>query len=122
MHIPQIDNISAGYIFAYDAKTGEVLWTHEKMVEVIRGREACPTRVTAMEREQVRDEAARVFPDRRVEALIAPEGFALRENVRVSVDPKKKILKELQDEAPSLAARFAKFNQGDASQSERSPT
>jgi hypothetical protein len=110
MNIPQIDNISAGYVFAYDAKTGEVIWTHEKMVEMIRGREACPTRITDMEREQVRNEAARVFPDRKVEALIAPEGFALRENVRVSVHPRKKILMELEDEVPSLATRFANFN------------
>lgn len=110
MNTPQIDNLSAGYVFAYDAMTGEVLWTHEKIVEVSREREACPIRITEMERDQVEAEAGRVFPDRKIESLIAPEGFALRENTRMSVDPKKKILVELEAEIPRLVDRFSEFN------------
>jgi hypothetical protein len=110
MNTSQIDNVSAGYVFAYDAKSGEVLWTHEKIVEVIQGREACPIRITEMECDQVKAEASRVFPNRKIEALIAPEGFALRENTRMSVDPKKKILVELEEDIPRLADRFSEFN------------
>jgi hypothetical protein len=102
-----IDNVSAGYVFVYDAKTGDLLWTHEKIVEVIRGREERPTRITEAECEQVRAEAGRVFRGREVKALTAPEGFALRENMRISVDPDKKTLREIPDERRSLADRFA---------------
>jgi hypothetical protein len=107
MNIPQIDNVSAGYVFAYDARTGEVLWTHEKIVEVSRGCPERPARITDMECEEIRAEAAKVFLGRRVEALIAPEGFALGENVRITVDPDKRSLRESCYELPSLAERFA---------------
>ena len=110
INTPQIDNVSAGYVFAYDAKTGDVLWTHQKLVEVIRGREECPKQITEAEAEQVRAEAARVFRNREVKVLIAPEGFALSENVRIVVDPEKKILREIPDEPRSLAERFADFS------------
>jgi hypothetical protein len=40
-------------------------------------------------------------------ALIAPEGFALRENVRLAVDPAKKYLREIPDEPRNVADRFA---------------
>lgn len=110
MNTPRIDNVSAGLVFAYDAKTGDVLWTHEKIVEVIREREECRTRITEAECEQVRAEAARVFRGREVKALIAPEGFALRENVRISVDAAKKTVYEIPDEPRSLADRFVEFS------------
>ena len=102
-----IDNVSAGYVFVYDAKTGDVLWTHEKLVEVIRGCNERPTRITDAECEQVRAEAARVFPSLKLKALIAPDGFALRENVRISVEPGTKVLCEVPEEPRSLADRFA---------------
>ena len=111
MNTPQIDNVSAGYVFAYDAKTGDVLWTHEKIVEVIHGQDEPPLRITEAECEQVRAEAAQVFRGREVEALIAPEGFALRENMRISVDPDNKTLREIPDEPGSIAARFADFSE-----------
>jgi hypothetical protein len=109
MSTEQIDNVSAGHVFVYDAKTGNVLWTHEKVVEVIPGREEYPTRITEAECEEVRAQAARVFRGREVKALIAPEGFAPGENVRISVDPEKKTLREIPDEPRSLADRFAEF-------------
>jgi hypothetical protein len=109
MTMPQIDNVSAGYVFAYDAKTGDVLWTHEKIVEVIRGREDYPVRLTDADCEQVRTEAARVFRGREVKALIAPEGFTLAENVRVKVDPDKRTLHTIRDEGTTLADRFASY-------------
>ncbi len=111
MHTPEIDNVSAGYVFVYDAKTGDVLWTHEKIVEVIRGREERPIRITDAECEQVRAEAAHIFKGREVKALIAPEGFALRENVRLAVDPAKKYLREMPDEPRSVADRFAEHEE-----------
>lgn len=111
MNTPNIDNVSAGYVFAYDVKTGDVLWTDEKIVEVISGRERRPTRNTEAECEQVRVEAAQVFRGREVEALIAPEGFAPGENVRVSVEPSTKGLRLIPDEPRSLADRFADYPQ-----------
>lgn len=110
MNTPQIDHVSAGYVFVYDAKTGDVLWTHEKLVEVVRGREERAARMTEAECEQVRTEAARVFRGRDVKALIAPEGFALRENVRISVDASRGSLREIPDELPGLADRFKEFS------------
>jgi hypothetical protein len=62
-----------------------------------------------MEPDQVEAEAGRVFPDRNIDSLIAPEGFALRENTRISVDPRKKILVELEAEVPRLVDRFSEF-------------
>jgi hypothetical protein len=109
MNPPPIDNVSAGFIFAYDAKTGEVVWTHEKLVEIIRGRGECPARLTEPEREQVRAEAARLFPDRQIEALTAPDGFALSENVKISIDPRTKIIREEPAERRTLAERFRDF-------------
>ncbi len=103
MNAPKCDYVSAGYVFAYDAKSGEVLRTHETIVEVIQGSDERPTRITDAECEQVRSEVARVFPGREVEALIAPEGFALGENVRLSVDPGNKVVCVVPDEPPSLA-------------------
>jgi hypothetical protein len=111
MHKPQIDNVSAGYVIAYDAKGGDVLWVHEKIVEVIRGREERPIRISEAEREQVRVEAGQVFRGRAVEVLIAPQGFALRENVRISVDPDTKVLREIPDDPQGLAERFAEFDE-----------
>ena len=111
MNTPNIANVSAGYVFAYDAKTGDVLWTDEQIVEVISGREKRTTRITEAECEQIRAEAAQVFRGREVEALIAPEGFAPGENVRVSVEPSTKALRVIPDEPRSLADRFADYPQ-----------
>ncbi len=107
MSTPKIDNVCAGYIFAYDAETGDLLWTHEKTVEVTRGEEEYPTPITEAECEKIRVETAGVFRDRKVEALISPEGFTLRENVQISVDLDKKILLEQEDEVPGLVDRFS---------------
>lgn len=112
MHAQQIDNVSAGYVFAYDDASGEVLWTHEKIVEVVRGQEACTIRISAAECEQIRVEAARVFRGRKVKALISPEGFALGENTRITVDPKTQVLQEHNEATPTLSERFATFNRG----------
>lgn len=116
MSTPQIDNVSAGYVFAYDDSTGEVLWTHEKIVEVNRGQDVCTIRITASECEQVRVGAARVFRGRKVKAMIAPEGFALSENMRITVDPKTQMLHEHKNVETSLSERFTTFDHGAAPQ------
>jgi hypothetical protein len=107
MSEPQFDNVSVGYVFVYDGTTGDVLWTHERIVEVIRGLEERPTRITEAECERVRVEAAHVFRGRDVRALIAYEGFALRDNSRIVVDPETKSLREIADEPGNLADRFS---------------
>lgn len=103
MNAARFDFVSAGYVFAYDAKSGEVLRTHEKSVEVIDGCEERPPRITEAECEQVRAEVARDFPGREVDALITPEGFALRENVLLSVDPGNKVVREVPGDPPGRA-------------------
>lgn len=107
MGMPEIDNVSAGYVFVYDDKTGDVLWTHEKIVEVIRGAPGRPARISDAECEQVRADAARIFRGREVKAVVAPEGFTVRENVRIAVDPAKRTLREIAEEPRSFADRFA---------------
>jgi len=109
MSMPQIDNVSAGYVFVYDGETGDVLWTHEKIVEVIRGAPGRPARISDAECEHVRASAARIFRRREVKAVVAPEGFTVRENVRMSVDPAKQTLREIEDEPRSFADRFTDF-------------
>ena len=109
MGMPQIDNVSAGYVFVYDHETGDVLWTHEKIVEVVRGAPGRPARISQAECEHVRADAARIFRGREVRAVIAPEGFTVRESVRISVDPAKHTLREIADEPRSFADRFADF-------------
>lgn len=107
MSARRIDNVSAGYVFVYDAKTGDVLWTHEKIVEMVRGCEDRPTSLTEAECERVRAEAARVFKGKEVKALIAPDGFVPAENARVRIDPDKKVPYAVAAETRSFAARFA---------------
>lgn len=109
MSIMKINNVSAGYIFAYDADTGAVIWTHEKYVEVVHGQKERPPRITEAECQEIKIEAARVFKNRKVEALIAPEGFTLDENERISVDSERKTLHKTADETRSLADRFADY-------------
>ena len=111
MSITQIDNVSAGYVFAYDANTGDVLWTHEKFVEVLGELKEPLPQITEDECEQVKAEAAKVFRGRKVEAMIAPEGFALSDKVRISVDVDQKTLCEIPDKPQSLTDRFADSNQ-----------
>lgn len=114
----QIDNVTAGYVFACDAASGEVLWTYRKIVEVARGCGERPARITDEECARVRAEAARVFRDCRVEALIAPEGLALAENVSIRVDPATRALCEQPVDVPTLGQRFADRA---CAQSERPP-
>ncbi|MEZ4990422.1 MAG: hypothetical protein R2824_08420 [Saprospiraceae bacterium] len=111
---PNIYSLSAGYIFAYDAQTGRVLWTHEKIIEAVHGCENNISQFTDEECEQIRSEAAHIFPELDVKALMAPRGFTLGENVKVVVDVKTKTLKMVPDEPQSLAERFAnsKKNKG----------
>jgi hypothetical protein len=110
MKIPKIDNVSAGYVFAYDAKTGAVLWTHEKIVEILCGKQGRPPRITEEECEQIRAEAARVYCGQEVKALIAPDGFAMRENARIAVDVDKKTLYEISDEPRNFTDFLAGAN------------
>ena len=94
MNNPKLDFMKAGYVFAYDAKTGEVLRTHEKFVEVTPGSGEVPP-ISEAECEQVRAEVAGAFRGREVEALVAPEGFVLRGDVPMTVDVGTKILCEV---------------------------
>jgi hypothetical protein len=106
MSAPQFENVSVGYVLVYDSTTGDVLWTHERIVEVPRDREEGPTQITEEECERVRAEAAEVFRGRDVRALIAYEGFALRDNTRIVIDPESKALREIADEPGNLADRL----------------
>jgi hypothetical protein len=110
----QFDNISAGYVFVYDGTTGDVLWTHQRIVEVIRGQEERPKRITEAECERVRAEAAQVFRGRDVRAMIADEGFVLRDNTRIVVDPETKVLREIAGEPENIADHFQPNDKGTA--------
>ena len=105
MPVARVDHVSAGYIFAYDGKTGHVLWTHEKVVEVIPGRDYRPSPITDADCERVRAEAAKAFRDRDVKAMAAPREFGFAENVRIRVNPSTRMLETI-PETRKLADRL----------------
>ena len=83
---PGIDHVSAGHILAYDARTGEILWAHEKYVEIDPDREDSRIPISATEQAQLRADVAQVFRDREVRVLVVHGDFELRENTRIAVD------------------------------------
>lgn len=110
MNTQKIDNVSTGVVFVYDADTGDVLWTHEEITEVTGSKNDCQMWISQSECENIRATASQVFPNRKTNVIIAPEGFSLRENIRITVDVNKKTLIEQKDENRSFAERFAEFS------------
>ncbi len=105
----RIDNVSAGIVFVYDVDTGDVLWTHEEIMEVTDNQEHCQKQISQSDCEAIRTTTAQIYPNRKLDFLIAPEDFTLRENTRVTVDPYNKTLLQQTDEKQSFAERFAEF-------------
>ncbi len=111
MNYTNIDNISVGTVIAYDTDTGEVIWTHEEIIEVKGDQKECPKHISQSDCEHIRTTAEQVFPGRKIDTLIAPEHFTLRENIRIAVDPDKKSLIQQTDKKQSLAERLSAFKQ-----------
>lgn len=107
----EIDNVSTGTIFAYDTDTGEVIWTHEEIIEVMPGQKEHTACVSQSDCKHVQTTAEQIFPDRKIDTIIAPEHFTLRDNVRLAVDPAKKTLIQQEDKKQSLAERLSAFKQ-----------
>lgn len=101
----KIDLVPAGGAVAYDAKTGEILWAHERVVEVEERDEYGEFDVA--ECEAIREQAARVFRNREVRVLPLPAGTTLEGDTERSVDVASGKLVERERRTPSLAERFA---------------
>jgi hypothetical protein len=90
MTFPNIDHMLVGVVVAFDADTGEVLDVHEKFVETVDGKPGCATDITRIECEEIRADAARSFPHRRVDVIAGSSEMGQREEeapVRYRVDP-----------------------------------
>jgi hypothetical protein len=87
--VPKLDHALAGFVVAFDTETGDVLHVRERLVETIDGKPVNATQITPDECEEVRAEAARNAPRRRVDVIVAPPdaGHPEGERVRYHVDP-----------------------------------
>ena len=104
----KIDLVPAGGAVAYDAKTGEILWAHERVVEVEeRDEYGDSDEFDVAECEAIREQAARVFRNREVRVLALPAGTTLEGDRERSVDVASGKLVERERRTPSLAERFA---------------
>lgn len=69
----KIDHIFVGTVVAYDADTGEVLDVVEKFVETEDGTPGyTKPQITSIECDEIRAEAVRSFPQRRVDVIVGP--------------------------------------------------
>ena len=105
--MPDIDHVFAGRIVAYDARTGKVLWVHEKFVEVVRNRGEPLPEIGEMEKDQLRDQASSVFRSREITVLLAPPDVELPDNARVAVDSQEVVFDEAFDEPRGLTDIFS---------------
>ena len=110
---PKIDNRRIGIVVTFDADTGDVLHVHEKLVETIDGESSYSTDITADECEETRAYAARTFPRRRVDVIVAsPELHqADAPGMRYHVDPMSRKLRVEPQNGPFFDPRFASHNQ-----------
>ena len=93
----KIDHIFVGTVVAFDADTGEVLDVVEKFVET---EDETPgytkPQITSIECDEIRAEAVRSFPQRRVDVIVGPPEMDHREEgafVHFHVDPNTKKLR-----------------------------
>jgi hypothetical protein len=93
----KIEHVLVGTVVAFDADTGEVLDVVEKFVETEdEAHSYAKPQITSIECEEIRADAARSFPQRRVDVIVgAPEMDHSDEgaSVRYHVDPKGKTLR-----------------------------
>jgi hypothetical protein len=90
---PKIDHVLVGAIVAFDSDTGEVLDVNEKFVESVDGKPGYASGITTVDREGVLADAARSFPQRAIDVVIAPPEMAHSQGqvpVRYHVDPKNR--------------------------------
>lgn len=106
MTTPNVDHVLVGVVFAFDAETGDVLHIHEKFVETVDGKPAYPAEITPDECEEIRVEATRTYPRRRIDAIIAPPEMAQRRGVRYLVDPMTREVREEPECDPGFEARL----------------
>lgn len=103
----KIDHIFVGTVVAYDADTGEVLDVVEKFVETEDGTPGyTKPQITSIERDEIRAEAVRSFPQRRVDVIVGPpemdqgeDGAFLHYQVdpntqRLRIEPERDLIRE----------------------------
>ena len=90
MTFAKIDHILVGVVVAFDAETGDVLHVQEKFVETLDGKPGCDTEISSSEREEVRANAARIFPRCKVDVTVGLPKLGQPESeptIRYQVDP-----------------------------------
>lgn len=105
----EIDLVPAGAAVAYDAKTGEILWAHQRVVEVGKGYE--PGEADAIsddDCEALRKRAAEAFPKREIRVLAVRADTDFGSDAERSVDVASGRLVEREVSPPTLAQRFAR--------------
>jgi hypothetical protein len=102
---PRIDHVLAGVVIAFDSDTGEVLDVNEKFVESVNGKLGYASGITTVDCEDLLSDAARSFPQRAIDVVIAPPEKAGQgqvpfryhvdpKNRKVSVDPERDLISE----------------------------
>ena len=91
-------------VVAFDTKTGDVLHTHQKIVETVDGKPVFRTEITPDECEEIRADLARALPRRRVGVIVAPPEMGPREGERIwyHVDPKTRKMRKLKVSEPEF--------------------
>lgn len=90
-----------GVVVAFDADTGDVLHVRETFMQTIDGKGAYPTEISSDECEEVRADAAKNFPRRRVDVITAPPEAGQQEGEapkRYHVDPMTRRLRAVPDQ------------------------
>ena len=108
MALPKkIDHIFVGTVVAFDIDTGEVLDVVEKFVETEDGTPGyTKPQITSIECDEIRAEAVRSFPQRRVDVIVGPprmdqgeEGASLHYYVdpntqKLRIEPERDLIRE----------------------------
>ena len=103
----KIDHIFVGTVVAFDTDTGEVLDVVEKFVETEDGTPGyTKPQITSIECDEIRAEAVRSFPQRRVDVIVGPpqmdqgeEGASLHYHVdpntqKLRIEPERDLIRE----------------------------
>lgn len=105
MEANKIDNLVSTVVVAYDADTGDVVYVHEELVEVAVGERATRSSCDAELETDIREEARRCFPQRRIETLVTDPGDTPEEGMRFEVELACRKVRKIPDDRARYLCR-----------------
>ena len=101
----RIDNLVSTVVVAYDAETGEVVYLHEQLIEVPLGASAPRSSCDAELETEIREEARKCYPQRRIETLVADSGDIPEEGMRFEVELACRKIRKIADDRARYLSR-----------------